>query len=255
MKIRLTIALLIISLTSTAQEKLSASLFHSTFEQQAFANADPLQIMLAADPVVDTTKYNEYLADFQAHLEKLHKKTDKLHPKMVLQSVFYYSHRKKLSWYNNEVLFSDLFESGKYDCLTGTAFYAAILREMDIPHQIYEFNYHVFLIAQFEDSRVLIEPTDAINGFITDEKEIAAQIERFSQLEGITDNLEAVSKEISFKDLAGLQYYNMGIDLFNQGDYKEAYTNIEKANYLYPSKRIKEMQRIFKTQAMLVTSN
>lgn len=255
MKTSSTIWLFVLSLSAIAQQNLNAELFHSKFEQQAFTTADPLQIMLAADPLVDSNKYSEYLADFRVHLEKLNRKVDNEHPRMVLERVFYYSHRKKLSWYNNDVLFSDLFESGKYDCLTGTAFYAAILDEMNIHYRIYEFNYHVFLIVDFEGEQVLIEPTDAINGFITDQKEINRQIAKFSAEDGMTKNLAAVTNVISLEELAGLQYYNMGIDLYNKGEFDKALTNIQKANFLYPSKRIKEMQRIFESQVMFVTSN
>lgn len=255
MKINATICLFILSLSAIAQQDLDAEVFHSDFEQQAFSNADPLQIMLAADPLVDSNKYNQYLTDFRTHLDKLGRKVDNIHPRMVLERVFYYSHRKKLSWYHNDVLFSDLFESGKYDCLTGTAFYAAILDQLSIPYNIYEFNYHVFLMAYLDGEKVLIEPTDAINGFITDEKEIARQIEKFKAEDGMTLNIDAVNNIISLEDLAGLQYYNMGIDLYNQGKFDKAFTNIQKANFLYPSKRIKEMHRIFRSQAVLVTSN
>ncbi len=80
-------------------------------------------------------------------------------------------------------------------------------------------------------------------------------IQKFKAEDGMTLNIDAVNNIISLEDLAGLQYYNMGIDLYNQGKFDKAFTNIQKANFLYPSKRIKEMHRIFRSQAVLVTSN
>ena len=124
------------ALSASAQSELSPYLFHSSFEQTSFSSANPIQIMLAANPNVDSIKYSQYMADFQVHLAKLKKKTGERTTVQTLEKVFYFNHRRKLSWYNNDVILSDLFESGKYDCLTGTAFYAATLEELGIPYQI-----------------------------------------------------------------------------------------------------------------------
>lgn len=215
---------------------------------------DPLQIMLAANPTVDYNKYNQYLSDFNTHLEKLRKKTDQSSSQQTLEKIFYFNHRRKLNWYNNNVIFSDLFDNGRYDCLTGTAFYAATLNSLNITYDIYEFNYHVFLVAYCDEGPVLIEPTDPLEGFVTDLKEIEKRIDSFGHSEGMTANLEGVSNIITLNDLAGLQYYNLGIQSFNEGQYDQAFTYIQKANFLYPSKRIKEIHRLFKSQVRLVTS-
>ena len=243
------------ALSASAQSELSPYLFHSSFEQTSFSSANPIQIMLAANPNVDSIKYSQYMADFQIHLAKLKKKTGERITVQTLEKVFYFNHRRKLSWYNNDVILSDIFESGKYDCLTGTAFYAATLEELGIPYQIYEFNYHVFLVASCDDGQVMIEPTDPLEGFVTDREEIKARIHKYSQDEAMTPGMQTVSNIISLNDLAGLQYYNMSVDSYNHRKYADAFNYIQKANFLYPSTRIKEIQRVFKNQVRLVSSN
>ncbi|HCX20801.1 MAG: hypothetical protein CMB80_07120 [Flammeovirgaceae bacterium] len=255
MKLVLNISLFIFSFCAFAQEELGDVLFYSTFEQAAFSGSDPIQIMLAANPGVDSTKYSQYMADFQEHLTKLKKKTGDNLSVRTLETVFYFNHRRKLSWYNSNVILSDLFESGKYDCLTGTAFYAATLEALEIPYDIYEFNYHVFLVAHCQDGDVLIEPTDPLEGYVTNSEEIESRIEEFSKNEGMSAGMDGVANIITLNDLAGLQYYNMGIDSYNRRDYAHAFNYIQKANFLYPSSRIKEIQRVFKNQVRLVSSN
>lgn len=242
-------------LSASAQSELSPYLFHSSFEQSSFSSSNPIQIMLAANPGVDSIKYTQYMADFQEHLTKLKKKTGEGATIHTLEKIFYFNHRRKLSWYNNDVILSDLFESGKYDCLTGTAFYAATLEALSIPYRIYEFNYHVFLVAQCEDGEVLIEPTDPIEGFVTRVEEIEKRIKKYSTDDAMTAGMETVSNVISLHDLAGLQYYNMSIDSYNHRNYADAFNYIQKANFLYPSTRIKEIHRVFKNQVRLVSSN
>ncbi len=195
------------------------------------------------------------MVEFEEHVTKLRKKIKGRSLSRALERTFYFNHRRKLSWYHHGVILSDLFESGKYDCLTGTAFYAATLEELGIAYQIYEFNYHVFLIVQTEEGRLLIEPTDPLEGFVSNQKEIEARIASYSQDEGMTANLKSVSNVISLKDLAGLHYYNMGITAYNARDYANAFNYLLKANFLYPSTRIKEIQRVFKSHVRLVSSN
>lgn len=233
--------------------QLDESLYHSDFEKEAFTNADPFQILLAANPDVDVNKYNEYLAEFKKHIDKLVKKSEGLNNLQVLEKVFYVSHRRKLAWYDDNVTFSDLFESGKYDCLTGTAFYSEVLDQLEIPYKIIEFDFHVFVMASADGKAILIETTDPLFGLITDEEEILRRIT--SHVNNNELGAMGVFNRISIDQLAGLQYYNQSVASYHAGKYEQAEHYLRKAKFLYPSDRIKEMHRLFVADTRLIGSN
>ncbi|MEQ8470336.1 MAG: hypothetical protein RIC35_04085 [Marinoscillum sp.] len=233
--------------------QLDESLFHSDFEKKAFASNDPFQILLAANPEVDAIKYNQYLAEFEKHVDKLLKKSEGLTKIQQLEKVFYLSHRKKLSWYDAEVTFSDLFESGKYDCLTGTAFYSGVLEQLNIPYRIVEFDFHVFVLASADGKSILMEPTDPLSGWVTDDREILERINYH------VNNQQAgamgIFNRITLDELAGLQYYNQSVLSYQSGKLEEAEHYLQKAKFLYPSKRIMEMHQFFLANNLLASSN
>src|SRR6187455_1654352 len=65
--------------------------------------------------------------------------------------------------YAEYATFSETLTRGKYNCLTGTALYALLLNHFNIPYQVIETNYHIFLVAETENGRVLLEATDSEN--------------------------------------------------------------------------------------------
>lgn len=242
----------------TAQGQCADCVFHSTFESQAFSSQDPIQILLASDPDIDLTKYNAYRVDLEKLGQKLQKKIALKNVKRGIERAFYFTHRKKLSWYENYVTLSDLLEKGKYDCLTGTALYAILLDQLSIPYKIYEFDYHVLIVARPGQDSVLIESTDPIYGFLDDPEAISAHIAQYLGngaqttvrgtpvgAKGKDQYSSHIFNTITLHELAGLQYFNLAIDAYNHGQIVEAEAMLHKAKILYPGRRIEEIQAVF----------
>jgi hypothetical protein len=155
------------------------------------------------------------------------------------------------------VTLSDLLQDGKYDCLTGTALYAIILSELGVDYSIYEFDFHVFLVASVNGDSVLLESTDPYYGFVNRSDQISKHINQYLTGEESPQNSNApvgsnghqysshINNRITLNELAGLQYFNLAINAFNQGEVELASSLLNKANLLYPSQRIKEIQKVF----------
>ncbi|MEP1781705.1 hypothetical protein [Reichenbachiella sp.] len=173
-----------------------------------------------------------------------------------LKYVFYTVHRKMLGEYEQYVTFSDIFKKQKkYDCVTGTAFYALILDELGIDYKVHETDYHVYLVAFSTGREYLFESTDPLNGFAWDPKEIAerrAYVNKESlrinaelAMTGLASEDVALQKAtyidttVDLRQLAGLHYYNQALRQFNNNSYREAYKMIIIAQGIYPTQRIK----------------
>jgi hypothetical protein len=55
--------------------------------------------------------------------------------------------------------FSEIFETGYYNCVSGSALFALILSKLEIPYQIIEAPTHVFLIAYPNTEKIVLEST------------------------------------------------------------------------------------------------
>lgn len=168
-----------------------------------------------------------------------------------LEFLFYKVHRKYLRSYESFSTFDKLLANGRYDCLTGTAFYAYLLEELGLEYEIFETKYHIYLVVHTDNKNILFESTDPLNGFVNKPMEIA---DRIKVLEA--DNLNGKSNgqyyefkanifnAIDFLGLVGLLYYNQAVDAYNQQDFSSAIAQLEKAAELYPSKRIQELTSV-----------
>ncbi|WP_258102885.1 hypothetical protein [Marinoscillum sp. MHG1-6] len=251
-----TILLLIFTVLqpALAQDKIRIN-FHSDFEQAAFSkpDLDPFELLLSPDPEMTLNKYTRIQDQFSEIMSKAFDLKEKSKSEVqFLERLFYTIHRKNLSWYENYVTFGDLIEHKKYDCLTGTALLALVMNELDIKHQILEFDFHIFLMAEVAHQMVLMEATDPMNGFVSEADQIHARIEEAYNSAGVSDefNKTGIMNKIDLVDLAGLQYYNLAVDQFNRGNYSHAREFIKKADILYPSERIKNTASLIATSSL-----
>ena len=163
----------------------------------------------------------------------------------LLEHLFYKVHQKYLKKYVPYQSFQDLFETGTYGCLTGTALFAFLLDELGYEYEIIETNYHMFLKVQSNGKTYLLESTDPFSGFEHLEKEIEkriadAHLKNKSGGEHHTFTYD-IYRSITFTDLIGLQYYNVAIDAFNRGNLKKALYCLNEASKINKSERISEM--------------
>lgn len=238
--------------------------FHSIFEQKAFSNPSSFKILLASDPSIDSLQFELISSQLSETVLKLNQKRKMLSDEKFLEMIFYQVHRKSLKSYQKFVMFSELIKGGAYDCLTGTAYYAVLLDHLGITFTIYEFEYHVLLVAHLHGKDYLFESTDPYHGFIADPSEIAQHLTLHknnqptgqSQIgigqKNVTAGENSLMNMINLQCLTGLQYYNMALEAYNNGDVPLSKSLIEKAALLYPSPRIKTYQLFF-SQELLAT--
>ncbi len=175
-------------------------------------------------------------------------------------------HEKYLKKYMEQAYFNDVFSLGVYNCVTACALYAMAFEKLGIPFVIKETPAHVYIVAYPESDQLLIETTDPIGGFnsfstsyksqfvnnlnalkLIDSKEMALGIN------ALFDKYYFNESGLGLRELLGLQYYNTGIWLVDQGKYHEGHQALSKAYILYPSEQIS--QTLFLSMVMLLSNS
>jgi len=234
--------------------------WQSEIERRVFqrAGSKPLDYYLVVDSSIESYQIEEAYDRIETLVHKLEKKRRKYNDKQqFFRWMFYYIHRKVLVKYVNYIPFSKtIAKSGKYDCVSGTALYSVLLNRLKVKHRIYETNFHIYLTIG-DDEEYLFESTDPIDGFVSGKEETTKRINQFladNQQEGGPFNQINLNNSINEMQLAGLMYYNIGINLFNSGNIENAMNYMKKADYLYKGgERINILKKIFK-QSLANTS-
>jgi tetratricopeptide (TPR) repeat protein len=108
--------------------------------------------------------------------------------------------------------------------------------------QIHETAFHAYLIVRVEHNVYLLDATDPGSGFVNGAVDAGKRALWYTGNElqkGVTFN-----RQISFRQLCGLQYYNQGVVAFNARDYDASLAYLRKALELYPeSERIENLER------------
>lgn len=190
-------------------------------------------------------------------IRKLERKSDG-DAEYFLEYLFFKTHQKLLRAYNKGTTFTNLLESGDYDCVSASITYSILLKYFDIEHSIIETDYHVFIIAEINDQEYVLETTDPRNGWIADTDEIAQfksdflpdrKSELLNENEAIGSsygqpNSKTIYKKISLRQLSALQFFNQGLIAINNNDYILASRRLQQALNLYDSERINLLFKI-----------
>ncbi|MBL7848776.1 MAG: hypothetical protein JNL40_15015 [Cyclobacteriaceae bacterium] len=170
--------------------------------------------------------------------------TDQRH----LWKVFRKIHSTVLKQYEAYVDFASLFTTGNYDCLTATMLFSHLLTELGYDFEVVETNYHIFILVKAADGRVLLETTDRVGGFITDEKIIAQRIESYRKNEMLSSTSHdayryrcRLYQTVSPEKLLGLLYFNQAVKAYNRGDWLKCSESLEQAHTQYASDRCREL--------------
>ncbi len=199
----------------------------------------------------------EELAEF---VNKMAAKRDKVKDESYfLKCLFYKVHNKYLKNYQNLVTFEELLEQGRYDCVSGTALYVLILEELGFDYSIYESDFHVLLLVQSGEKKIMFESTDFANGFVDDENEIVRRIEYYRSLsEQESDNYYNYQvnthRMIDSRQLAGLLFYNQAVKEYNNQNFSAANTYLDKAEKLYKGYRITELRDLISKMTIAANS-
>jgi hypothetical protein len=214
------------------------------------------------DPVVNhylssfTSLEKPELADIDAYVKmfsKLEAKrrlfaSDTDYLKYIFQKV----HGRFLRNFNETASFNDLTSNGRYNCLTATALYALAFENLNFKYSAFETSYHIFLKIQTAEGEVLLETTDAENGFISDANEISARIAQY-KVQDVSASKESryyyrytnsLFHQVNLDEILGLLHFNSAVRAYNNHDLFKTVEHLEKASSLYYSNRLDEFSKI-----------
>lgn len=212
-------------------------LFDTYQEKQVFnewqqgKKVDVLFLLTAFDTELDSSTLLDFTADLEKSLSKLKgKKVKHVHPSWWVRKMFYRLHSIFLRQYHQEASFADLVQNGRYNCLSGTLLYAYALEYLEVPYVMYETDHHMFLRLFLEGQTWVLDATDPLEG-----------IKREARLHF------PAAASIDWSEAIGLQYFNLAVESFEDGNYLDALRSLRKARLFYPSsERIKtHMHYIF----------
>ena len=170
----------------------------------------------------------------------------------LLKRVFHRTQKEFLHQYDSYPDFSEIFNSGRYDCLTATSLFSVVLDELNFRYSIIETNYHIFLMVKTSKGEVLLETTDRFNGFVRNEKAIHQRIGTYRK--GVTVDTGNQNtyryacdlyREVKPGQLPGLLYYNQAVKAYNAGRLEKCGELLAKAKSIYDTPRINEFESIF----------
>ena len=203
------------------------------------------QELIATSSIKLSQRESEKLTDFINNLQKKEGKSEK----KFLKSIFKATHQKYLKTYSQYADLGEVFQNGKYDCLTATTLFSIVLSKTHFDYKIIETNYHIFLLVNTEEGQVLLETTDRLSGFVEDPAEITSRINGYRK-NAIANTGENkmyyqysfdLFHEVSPDQLTGLLYFNQAIKAYNKHDLLACTTFLELSKRNYDSPRIEEL--------------
>lgn len=236
------ICLVGVSSVAWAHEPPSASSEVSREMLTVFAQVDQAATQLTTE---------QHLKSLNAFVAELRRKRERYRSETRFLSFFFHKvHRKFLKRYRGHTTLHELLEQGNYDCVTGTALYALLLDALDIPYQVHEFPYHVYLtLTTSEGKTMMIESTDPRYGLVTNPDEQAQRAKHYGQVAAPASAEEyqygfTIRERIGLTQLAGLSYFNEAVDYYNQRKFQRANTLLREASLLYDSPRMEAFVRL-----------
>lgn len=245
--------------------------YHSVLEQTnieaycAGQHPEFLSISVAVDPASNATNLKNIKDKIATETELLRSKTKEIKKQAkVLKFIFDHVQTTFLKQYDLEAGFSEMFSTGKYNCLTATILYATLLDNLSIKHTLKFMPGHVYLIVNADEEPYIFETTDPVGGFIELSKAVqdkAMQGLRVAQYmlsdnkpndktSNFLDSYFIKLNNLDMKGLIGYQYVNLAIFKLNKQEYFDAYNYIEKAKVFTPTDELNSLSTQLLGQAI-----
>ena len=209
--------------------------------------SDLLENFLATS-TVQSASAHERLRDHIQHLRTKQSQKEL----SFLHRIFWTTQKRFLKTYTPYEPFGELFESGKYDCLTATSLYSILLSEFGFDYSIVETNYHIFIVVNTLQGEVLLETTDRYHGFVQDKAEIEKRIGTYRQNRIASSNVKSnyylysfdLYKKINPSQVIGLLHFNQAVKAFNKQQWLASAEQLDIARRTYDSQRTKELANL-----------
>jgi hypothetical protein len=241
--------------------------FDSSLEKEAFQcfysgqKCDPFHLALATDPNISLPDYEGFKKDFYGYLDELKQnKRFTRKPRVQIAFIFKAIHGKYLRLYKETPLFSQIFITNDFNCLTATVLYALAFDYLDIPYQNILLTDHVYLIAYPGELSIIVETTNPLRGTRTaiGIREKARAVQSLLNMKLITEQdiqqkgVEQVFNEFYLAEdtpeliqLIGSLYYNYAMVEADRLRYMQAYELLKKSSFLYPRRNTTSFLMIF----------
>jgi len=208
-----------------------------------FENPLYIDFLLKQEADLDSLKYKKFIEEMELLINSSQAIQDKkVWNTQRLGKLFIKIHRKFLKTYSFNANFSGLINNGEYNCVTASIVFALILDRLEIKYEIHETPFHTYLkVWNNKGKCILLETTNATNGFIINPLQIEKMEEEFRNPYTEKDtylNQNIFNKVISLEQLFALYFYNLGVEDFNHKSYIKAQKWLLMAKILYPEERI-----------------
>ncbi|MCW5910582.1 MAG: hypothetical protein KIT62_05880 [Cyclobacteriaceae bacterium] len=221
----------------------------------AFVQADGQQLLTDLIHTSAPQKTETITRRVDAFVTRLAGKRESHTEKEFLQLIFAEAHRRHFKTYKPYTRFSEVFDKGRYDCLSATSFLAVVLQAFEYDFHIVETNYHIFISVQTSSGPVLLESTDRLNGFVEDVDQIQERITSYRQnkLQAADGNKVYHQFDLNLyqvvkpHQLSGLLLFNQAIVAFNNRDLADSAEKLKRAVQIYDSPRTSEFAAILIT--------
>jgi len=208
-----------------------------------YSFSEKIDLLYQVSPDKDSKAFKTELAIFIKTLRVY----DSQAPAKRIKKIFAATQKKYLQNYYHYAFFPGLASENHFNCVTGTALFAIIFDELDIPYHVVEVPQHVYLIAYPDTYSIGIESTserdgvytwteqtkrEAVGFLIAIEKVTEAEVE----LKGYTKIIEDFfysNTQLNFEELAGIHFINRAIYFSDKKKYTEALEFIRLARTLY----------------------
>ncbi|MFM8913351.1 MAG: hypothetical protein ACKOE6_10630 [Flammeovirgaceae bacterium] len=231
--------------------KLNLTALFFAFAVSCWGQNAALDQLYASSPTAPSRQIAQAkLADFVAAQSRKREsaKSEAQFMNRLVKSV----HAEFLRSYKPYVQINEPFETGNYDCLTGTAIFSIVLTELGIPHQIIETNYHIFLTIDGKEQKYLLETTDKLLGLKTQASEINASLALYKQnkLAPVATGAhyylfkENLFRAVAPSQLKGLLHFNQAVVAFNSQRLAICVEQLELARLNYDNPRVHELAEL-----------
>jgi tetratricopeptide (TPR) repeat protein len=192
--------------------------------------------------------YNKFLQDVKTlGLETTPGDVSEKHLKKIYQVI----QNHFLKTYDPHAQFGDMIISGGYNGVNASILYAYFLEMLKIPYQIKQLPGNVYVVANPGQDNMKFETVDKSKGFYVFDDRSKQQNVNDLIKEGYIERSYAINvgverafdeffyskEDISFKEAVGLVYFNKAFEEMQTDKAKEAYSDIYKANILFPDKK------------------
>ena len=237
----LLVACLLTTITTTTAFSYSGDPSDES-RNERYLSRELLITFVRVDGQVSPNEIDRQVAELDAFVAQLRHKREKYRSEQRFLSYFFYKvHRRFLKRYQSHTTMRDLLEDGHYDCVTGSALYALLLDALDIPYQVHEFPYHVYLTVTPKDQdTIMIESTDPQYGLVIDTDEQAKRYRHYRQVSDTDAYYQydfTIQEDIGLTELAGLSYFNEAVEYYNKRELQQAKRLLQQATRLYASPR------------------